>query len=99
MKLCWTNLAEQSRFPFGLSCFDTRCNLYFHLYTAYVESQEQLQLERLENKRVDKYLHDIVQEVEVKAPILKRQRDEHGRMQKLVASQSCFHDNWVKSIH
>lgn len=53
-----------------------------------MESQEHLQLERLENKRVNKYLDDIVQEVEAKAPILKRQRDEHERMQKSVAGLS-----------
>lgn len=46
-------------------------------------------MERLENKRVNKYLDDIVQEVEAKAPILKRQRDEHERMQKSVASLSA----------
>lgn len=72
--------------------FDIRFQLclfvFGQLYTAYVESQEQLQLERLENKRVNKYLDDIVQEVEAKAPILKRQRDEHERMQKSVASLS-----------
>ena len=54
-----------------------------------MESQEQLQLERLENKRINKYLDDIVQEVEAKAPILKRQRDEHERMQKSVTSLSA----------
>lgn len=53
-----------------------------------MENQEQLQLERLENKRVNKYLDEIVQEVEAKAPILKRQRDEHERMQKSVAALS-----------
>lgn len=71
--------------------------LFFgQLYTAYVESQEQLQLERLENKRVNKYLDDIVQEVEAKAPILKRQRDEHERMQKSVASLSAKLEQAVK---
>ncbi|CAI5635571.1 unnamed protein product [Oreochromis niloticus] len=69
------------------------------LYTAYVESQEQLQLERLENKRVNKYLDDIVQEVEAKAPILKRQRDEHERMQKSVASLSAKLEQAVKEVH
>ena len=59
------------------------------LYTAFVESQEQLQLERLENKRVNSYLDDILQEVEAKAPVLKRQRDEHERMQQSVASLSA----------
>lgn len=66
------------------------------LYTAYLESQEQLQLERLENKRVNKYLDDIVQEVEAKAPILKRQRDEHERMQKSVTSLSAKLEQAVK---
>ncbi|XP_035767448.1 translocated promoter region b, nuclear basket protein [Neolamprologus brichardi] len=69
------------------------------LYTAYVESQEQLQLERLENKRVNKYLDDIVQEVEAKAPILKRQSDEHERMQKSVASLSAKLEQAVKEVH
>ncbi|KAJ0065485.1 hypothetical protein NL108_012443 [Boleophthalmus pectinirostris] len=69
------------------------------LYTAYVESQEQLQLERLENKRVNKYLDEIVQEVEAKAPILKRQRDEHERMQKSVASLSTKLEQAVKEVH
>ncbi|XP_058493933.1 translocated promoter region b, nuclear basket protein isoform X1 [Solea solea] len=69
------------------------------LYTAYVESQEQLQLERLENKRVNKYLDDIVQEVEAKAPILKRQRDEHERMQKSVSSLSAKLEQAVKEVH
>uniref|UniRef100_A0A3B4WQJ2 Nucleoprotein TPR n=1 Tax=Seriola lalandi dorsalis TaxID=1841481 RepID=A0A3B4WQJ2_SERLL len=69
------------------------------LYTAYVESQEQLQLERLENKRVNKYLDDIVQEVEAKAPLLKRQRDEHERMQKSVASLSAKLEQAVKEVH
>lgn len=72
-----------------------RC-LYFQLYSAYVESQEQLQLERLENKRVNKYLDDIVQEVEAKAPILKRQRDEYERMQKSVAGLSVQLEQAVK---
>ncbi|KAL6108232.1 tpr [Pungitius sinensis] len=69
------------------------------LYTVYVETQEQLQLERLENKRVNKYLDDIVQEVEAKAPILKRQRDEHERMQKSVASLSAKLEQAVKEVH
>ncbi|KAK6308858.1 hypothetical protein J4Q44_G00203210 [Coregonus suidteri] len=69
------------------------------LYTAYVESQEALQLQRVENKRVNKYLDDIVQEVEDKAPILKRQRDEHERMQKSVASLSAKLEQAVKEVH
>ncbi|MEQ2161904.1 hypothetical protein GOODEAATRI_014450, partial [Goodea atripinnis] len=88
----------------GNEILDLKCMLdnkedescVFQLYTAYLESQEQLQLERLENKRVNKYLDDIVQEVEAKAPMLKRQRDEHERMQKSVASLSAKLEQAVK---
>lgn len=59
------------------------------LYNAYVETQDQLLLEKLENKRINKYLDEIVQEVEAKAPILKRQREEYERSQKAVASLSA----------
>ncbi|XP_053098080.1 translocated promoter region b, nuclear basket protein isoform X1 [Pangasianodon hypophthalmus] len=68
------------------------------IYTAYVESQEQLQLEKLENKRVNKYLDDIVQEVEAKAPILKRQREELERAQKSVASLSAKLEHAVQEV-
>lgn len=60
----------------------------FQLYNAYVETQDQLLLEKLENKRINKYLDEIVKEVEAKAPILKRQREEYERAQKAVASLS-----------
>ncbi|MBN3289713.1 TPR protein, partial [Polypterus senegalus] len=59
------------------------------LYNAYVETQDQLLLEKMEMKRVNKYLDEIVQEVEAKAPILKRQREEYERMQTSVASLSA----------
>nr|XP_029542321.1 nucleoprotein TPR-like isoform X3 [Oncorhynchus nerka] len=68
------------------------------LYTAYVETQEALELQRVENKRVNKYLDDIVQEVEAKGPVLKRQRDEHERMQKSVASLSAKLEQAVKEV-
>uniref|UniRef100_A0A3P9HHM3 Nucleoprotein TPR n=1 Tax=Oryzias latipes TaxID=8090 RepID=A0A3P9HHM3_ORYLA len=58
-----------------------------------------LQLERLENKRINKYLDNIVQEVEAKAPILKRQREEHERMQKSVASLSTKLEQAYKEVH
>lgn len=64
-------------------------NLLLQLYNAYVETQDQLLLEKLENKRINKYLDEIVQEVEAKAPILKRQREEFERSQKAVASLSA----------
>ncbi|XP_036378661.1 translocated promoter region b, nuclear basket protein isoform X2 [Megalops cyprinoides] len=69
------------------------------LYSAYVETQDQLQMERMENKRVNKYLDEIVQEVEAKAPLLKRQRDEFERMQKSVASLSTKLEQAMKEIH
>lgn len=61
-----------------------------------MESQEQLHLERLENKRLNTYLDDIVQEVEAKAPVLHRQQVEHERMQKSVAGLSVQLEQAVK---
>jgi len=51
-----------------------------------VEAQDQLHLEKLESKRVNKVLDEIVLEVENKAPILKRQREEYENMQKSMSS-------------
>ncbi|XP_054976552.1 nucleoprotein TPR isoform X2 [Sorex araneus] len=68
------------------------------LYNAYVETQDQLLLEKLENKRVNKYLDEIVREVEAKAPILKRQREEYERAQKAVASLSAKLEQAMKEI-
>uniref|UniRef100_A0A668AD44 Translocated promoter region, nuclear basket protein n=1 Tax=Myripristis murdjan TaxID=586833 RepID=A0A668AD44_9TELE len=56
------------------------------LYNAYTECQTKLQLEKQETKRVSKVLDDIVQEVESKAPILKRQREEYESMQRSMTS-------------
>ncbi|XP_048845940.1 nucleoprotein TPR isoform X2 [Brienomyrus brachyistius] len=72
---------------------------FTELYNAYVEAQDQLQLERLENKRVNQYLDEIVQEVEAKAPILKRQREEYERMQKSVANLSAKLEQAMKEVH
>ncbi|XP_027757763.1 nucleoprotein TPR isoform X2 [Empidonax traillii] len=69
------------------------------LYNAYVESQDQLHMEKLENKRINKYLDEIVKEVEAKAPILKRQREEFERSQKAVASLSAKLEQAMKEIH
>uniref|UniRef100_A0A672QC01 Nucleoprotein TPR n=1 Tax=Sinocyclocheilus grahami TaxID=75366 RepID=A0A672QC01_SINGR len=69
------------------------------IYTAYVETQEQLQREKIENKRLHKYLDDIVQEMEAKAPILKRQREEYERMQKSVSSLSAKLEQAVTEVH
>ncbi|NXQ58805.1 TPR protein, partial [Anthoscopus minutus] len=69
------------------------------LYNAYVETQDQLHMEKLENKRINKYLDEIVQEVEAKAPILKRQREEFERSQKAVVSLSAKLEQAMKEIH
>ncbi|XP_064416030.1 translocated promoter region b, nuclear basket protein isoform X2 [Latimeria chalumnae] len=68
------------------------------LYNAYVEAQDQLLLEKLESQRANKYLDEIIKEVEAKAPILKRQREEYERMQKSVASLSAKLEQAMKEI-
>ncbi|KAM3865905.1 nucleoprotein TPR-like [Diretmus argenteus] len=59
---------------------------FFELYNSYTECQTQLQLERQETRRVSRVLDEIVQEVESKAPILKRQREEYESMHRSMAS-------------
>ncbi|KAG1963734.1 nucleoprotein TPR [Pimephales promelas] len=69
------------------------------IYTAYVETQEQLQREKLETKQLNKYLDDIVQEMEAKAPILKRKSEEYERTQKSVSSLSSKLQQAVMEVH
>ncbi|XP_058269448.1 nucleoprotein TPR isoform X3 [Hemibagrus wyckioides] len=52
------------------------------LYNAFVEAQDHLQLENLENRRINKVLNEIKTEVERKTSIIKRQREEHENTQK-----------------
>ncbi|KAM8838870.1 nucleoprotein TPR-like [Synchiropus picturatus] len=59
---------------------------FFDLYNAYTECQTQLQLEKQETRRVSKVLDEIVKEVESKAPVLKRQREEYESMQSSMTS-------------
>ncbi|XP_077413772.1 nucleoprotein TPR-like isoform X2 [Vanacampus margaritifer] len=59
---------------------------FFDLYNAYSECQTQLQLQKQETRRVSKELDEVVQEVESKAPVLRRQREEYETMQSSVAS-------------
>ncbi|XP_077471090.1 nucleoprotein TPR-like [Stigmatopora argus] len=59
---------------------------FFDLYNAYSECQTQLQLEKQETRRVSKVLDEVVQEVECKAPVLRRQREEYETMQSSMAS-------------
>ncbi|XP_067310032.1 nucleoprotein TPR isoform X2 [Pseudorasbora parva] len=69
------------------------------LYNAFVEAQDQLHLEKLESKRVNKVLDEIVLEVETKAPILKRQREEYENMQKSMASLCAKLEQAMKEVH
>ncbi|MEE6496310.1 hypothetical protein FKM82_002298 [Ascaphus truei] len=71
---------------------------FTELYNAYVETQDQMLMEKLENKRINKYLDEIVKEVEAKAPILKRQREEYERMQKSMASLCSKLEQAMKEI-
>uniref|UniRef100_A0A8D3CRV0 Nucleoprotein TPR n=1 Tax=Scophthalmus maximus TaxID=52904 RepID=A0A8D3CRV0_SCOMX len=59
---------------------------FFDMYNAYAECQTHLQLEKQETRRVSRVLDEIVQEVEAKAPVLKRQREEYEGMQRSMAS-------------
>lgn len=58
----------------------------FQLYNAYAECQTQLQLEKQETRRVSRVLDEIVLEVESKAPVLKRQREEYESMKRSMTS-------------
>lgn len=69
------------------------------LYNAFVEAQDKLHLEKLENNRVNKVLDEIVLEVETKAPILKRQREEYENMQKSMASLCAKLEQAMKEVH
>uniref|UniRef100_A0A672P3J0 Nucleoprotein TPR n=1 Tax=Sinocyclocheilus grahami TaxID=75366 RepID=A0A672P3J0_SINGR len=69
------------------------------LYNAFVEAQDQLHLEKLENKHVHRVLDEIVLEVETKAPILKRQREEYENMQKSMRSLCAKLEQAMKEVH
>uniref|UniRef100_A0A6Q2Z363 Nucleoprotein TPR n=1 Tax=Esox lucius TaxID=8010 RepID=A0A6Q2Z363_ESOLU len=59
---------------------------FMELYNAFVDVQGQLLVEKQENRRVTQILDEIVQEVEEKAPILKRQREEYENVQRSMSS-------------
>ncbi|XP_059914810.1 nucleoprotein TPR isoform X2 [Gadus macrocephalus] len=59
---------------------------FFELYNAFSSAQSQLQLEKQESRRVSRVLDEIVQEVESKAPVLRRQREEYEALQRSMAS-------------
>uniref|UniRef100_A0A8D0B051 Translocated promoter region, nuclear basket protein n=1 Tax=Sander lucioperca TaxID=283035 RepID=A0A8D0B051_SANLU len=75
----------KNTFCYVISNFHIEMNL-FVLYNAYAECQTHLQLEKQETRRVSRVLDEIVQEIESKAPVLKRQREEYESMQRSMAS-------------
>nr|XP_002734339.1 PREDICTED: nucleoprotein TPR-like [Saccoglossus kowalevskii] len=49
------------------------------MYSAYVESSDDLQLEKEENRRLNMYLDQILKEIEEKAPVLQKQREDYEK--------------------
>uniref|UniRef100_A0A8C7LDF3 Nucleoprotein TPR n=1 Tax=Oncorhynchus kisutch TaxID=8019 RepID=A0A8C7LDF3_ONCKI len=72
---------------------------FMELYNAFVDIQDQLLVEKQENRRVTRVLDEIVQEVEEKAPILKRQREEYESMQRSMNSLCAKLEQARTEIH
>lgn len=53
-----------------------------------MEAQDHLQLEKLENRRINKALSEARSDVERKTSVMKRQREEHENTQKSMNSLS-----------
>ncbi|XP_071164594.1 nucleoprotein TPR-like isoform X2 [Mytilus edulis] len=47
------------------------------IYNAFVNVSDELMLEKEENKRLQQYLDDILHEIEEKAPVLKKQKEDY----------------------
>ena len=54
------------------------------IYSEYVNLSESLQTEKDEHERVKQYLCEVIKEVEEKAPMLKRQKQEYDEAIKTV---------------
>nr|XP_029479842.1 nucleoprotein TPR-like isoform X3 [Oncorhynchus nerka] len=72
---------------------------FMELYNAFVDIQDQLLVEKQENRRVTRVLDEIVQEVEEKAPILKRQREDYESMQRSMNSLCAKLEQARTEIH
>ncbi|KAG7276193.1 hypothetical protein CRUP_030617 [Coryphaenoides rupestris] len=59
---------------------------FFELYNAFASAQTELQLERQKSRQAGRLLDDIMEEVEAKAPVLRRQRDEYEALHRSLAS-------------
>uniref|UniRef100_A0AAQ5Z1Z6 Nucleoprotein TPR n=1 Tax=Amphiprion ocellaris TaxID=80972 RepID=A0AAQ5Z1Z6_AMPOC len=86
MKASGKHCCKNVHFLPYLMCSFHICICKKRLYNAYAECQTQLQLEKQETRRVSRVLDEIVQEVESKAPVLRRQREEYESMQRSMAS-------------
>ncbi|XP_078680358.1 nucleoprotein TPR-like isoform X2 [Branchiostoma floridae x Branchiostoma belcheri] len=49
------------------------------IYNEYVKATDQLELEKMESTRMKGYLDQILEEIEQKAPVLQRQREDYER--------------------
>ena len=67
-------------------CIYLCVSISLQLYNAFSSTQAQLQLEQQESRRISRVLDEIVQEVESKAPVLRRQREEYEALQSSMAS-------------
>ncbi|KAM9468929.1 nucleoprotein TPR-like isoform 3-T3 [Clarias gariepinus] len=68
------------------------------LYNAFVEAQDHLQLEKLENRRINKALNEVKSEVERKTSALKRQREDHENTQKSMNSLNLKLEQSMKEM-
>lgn len=62
------------------------------IYNEYVQATEALEMERIDNKRLNQYLEQILQEIEEKAPIVKKQREDYENSLKTITSMTKHHE-------
>ncbi|XP_014665092.1 PREDICTED: nucleoprotein TPR-like [Priapulus caudatus] len=68
------------------------------IYNEYVQTSSALELERLENKRLNQYLEQILQEIEEKAPIVKRWREGYENSLRTIADMTRQHECALQEI-
>lgn len=64
-----------------------------------MEAQDHLQLEKLENRRINKALNEVKSEVERKTSALKRQREDHENTQKSMNSLNLKLEQSMKVLY
>ncbi|KAI5099153.1 nucleoprotein TPR isoform X2, partial [Silurus meridionalis] len=69
------------------------------LYNAFVEAQDNLQLEKMENRRINKALTEARSETERKTSVMKRQREEIENTQKSMNSISLKLEQTMKEMN